>query len=1068
MKPLPDPTTSGATQSLHEVVSELNAARPEPEAPTPDALAADTALRLYASGRLALLKDDLPSAVDDLESAARLDPTSPQPVEALAEAQLRSGSMRAAEDSFVRAAELGSVDPLGLLAAARVHHRRSNDEAASAVLARLWASESITTDPALPYIVNALLGQSLLNTGRSNAGAEALRLAVGVPDPFPEPTRYREELSDLYRRRAELWRSIGDAACRVGHYNAAIEAYSAASELPSLDAGSLLPREVYACLRQGQSARAALVILGDIAAQDANVQDRHVELISYLAEIGPEAAPLLGQSIEYLRTSRASPAPSSLDGRLARAAAAAFSRHDPGTARGILIQRLSSAPSDGEAMATLLKTYGARQGDLIARDLASLVGSTPFGADRYALSVLDNLLRDQADQVFGALSTDESWEARLLFAALLSRAGRGDEAIGLVRSLQVRRPHDLPAAALAVSVGTRAGQWDIVEAGLSVLASASASPAASPDIQVAYAKALAACQRFSEALAVVRRVLPDTSDASPSAVDNLIFAADLSGLLAKYDDAESFLLRAVDADPYLEPAYLSLIRLYADSGPLADQMKVAEAVRTVREHIPSSRGLRLLRAQELARAGQFAVAEPELLDLAEEDPSDRETFQTLAAVWDFVSTSGVGRDAILARGRQRLTAIAQRSTGSIWPVVALARLDAAESGPDAGLARLAKAASGATHADAEALSASAEDILRRSDRAKEADVRAVARLAASEPNIPNTIGLAAALLRTGSAQRATEVLRDHLPPSAQLTPDQASAITSSIAAILQSDPEQAIPVVRTLALAASPASAPVLFRAWLEVVAIGGTPSDAVEFVRAAVERDLAPALLGGDRADAADSPPTAADLAYQMGVAMASRRRTGGDEVAVPLYELALEYNPTHPLTCNNLGYTLVEQGRDIDRAERLLEVAHNGLPDDPNVTDSIGWLRYKLGVLDDERDATGEITREGAVSLLRRAVQLGGARNDGTLADHLADALWLRDGPGDREEAIRTWRLAMQAANDWYRAMTNAGIQAAAIKAQDVLRSVQAKLGAASRGSQPKIAPRFPLAQPTTGVQD
>src|SRR5262249_10873876 len=61
---------------------------------TPDALARDAALRLYMDGRTSLLRGQYKEAINQLQSATRLDSSSPAPWECLGEAQLRSGMTR--------------------------------------------------------------------------------------------------------------------------------------------------------------------------------------------------------------------------------------------------------------------------------------------------------------------------------------------------------------------------------------------------------------------------------------------------------------------------------------------------------------------------------------------------------------------------------------------------------------------------------------------------------------------------------------------------------------------------------------------------------------------------------------------------------------------------------------------------------------------------------------------------------------------------------------------------------------------------------------------------------------
>lgn len=55
----------------------------------------------------------------------------------------------------------------------------------------------------------------------------------------------------------------------------------------------------------------------------------------------------------------------------------------------------------------------------------------------------------------------------------------------------------------------------------------------------------------------------------------------------------------------------------------------------------------------------------------------------------------------------------------------------------------------------------------------------------------------------------------------------------------------------------------------------------------------------------------------------------------------------PDDPAVLNLAGYSLLERGIDLSRAEELLERAYRLAPLDPYLLDSLGWLRYKQGRL-------------------------------------------------------------------------------------------------------------------------
>ena len=89
-----------------------------------------------------------------------------------------------------------------------------------------------------------------------------------------------------------------------------------------------------------------------------------------------------------------------------------------------------------------------------------------------------------------------------------------------------------------------------------------------------------------------------------------------------------------------------------------------------------------------------------------------------------------------------------------------------------------------------------------------------------------------------------------------------------------------------------------------------------------------------------------------------------------------ALELYPTSRWRSNYLGYSWVDQNRNLKQGMSLIEKAVALKPDDGYIVDSLGWAHYKLGNYTE------------AVRFLERAVEL--KPQDPVLNDHLGDALW------------------------------------------------------------------------------
>ncbi len=198
---------------------------------------------------------------------------------------------------------------------------------------------------------------------------------------------------------------------------------------------------------------------------------------------------------------------------------------------------------------------------------------------------------------------------------------------------------------------------------------------------------------------------------------------------------------------------------------------------------------------------------------------------------------------------------------------------------------------------------------------------------------------------------------------------------------------------------------------------------------------------------------PTADALAYLAAQVFGSR---GLDESANDLYEYILSLNPNHPWAANNLGYGLAESGADVLRAYDLLLRAYAQLPSETAIIDSIGWVRYRVGIFDDTVNAHGQKV-EGAITLLRRAATMGGDPLDYVMHEHLGDALWRA---GQTDEAVRAWRRADQLALTAIQRLESLPEQSPEITAfGDTLRTARQNLNAriAAAGT-PGVEPDLP----------
>ncbi|BDY16766.1 MAG: hypothetical protein CMN13_03730 [Roseobacter sp.] len=137
------------------------------------------------------------------------------------------------------------------------------------------------------------------------------------------------------------------------------------------------------------------------------------------------------------------------------------------------------------------------------------------------------------------------------------------------------------------------------------------------------------------------------------------------------------------------------------------------------------------------------------------------------------------------------------------------------------------------------------------------------------------------------------------------------------------------------------------------------------------------------------DSNPQRWVLYYARGIA---EERSGNGEASERDFRAALKINPDQPQVLNYLGYSLVEQGRNLDEALNMIERAVAASPESGYIVDSLGWVLYRLG------------RYEEAVDQMERAVELVAV--DPVVNDHLGDVYW---SVGRQREAEFQWRRAL-----------------------------------------------------------
>ncbi len=137
--------------------------------------------------------------------------------------------------------------------------------------------------------------------------------------------------------------------------------------------------------------------------------------------------------------------------------------------------------------------------------------------------------------------------------------------------------------------------------------------------------------------------------------------------------------------------------------------------------------------------------------------------------------------------------------------------------------------------------------------------------------------------------------------------------------------------------------------------------------------------------ADAGQRFQDDADLLYEH--AMVAEKLDRLDDME-RLLRRVIELKPDNAHAHNALGYSLADRKLRLPEARQLVKRALELSPGDPFITDSLGWIEYRLG------------HGEEAVRLLRQAYS---ARPDTEIGAHLGEVLW---SLGQRDEARRVWR--------------------------------------------------------------
>lgn len=140
---------------------------------------------------------------------------------------------------------------------------------------------------------------------------------------------------------------------------------------------------------------------------------------------------------------------------------------------------------------------------------------------------------------------------------------------------------------------------------------------------------------------------------------------------------------------------------------------------------------------------------------------------------------------------------------------------------------------------------------------------------------------------------------------------------------------------------------------------------------------------------------PADADLLYDQ--AMLAEKMGDFAEMEKLLRQIVAK-KPDYHHAYNALGFSLAERNQRLPEARQLIQKALEYAPGDPFITDSLGWVEFRMG------------NRAEALRILQGAYK---DKPDPEIAAHLGEVLW---SLGQREQAQAIWRegLLLNAENE------------------------------------------------------
>ncbi|HUL72425.1 MAG TPA: tetratricopeptide repeat protein [Vicinamibacterales bacterium] len=634
--------------------------------------------------------------------------------------------------------------------------------------------------------------------------------------------------------------------------------------------------------------------------------------------------------------------------------------------RGDIHSKLAAAYEANRDLANAYKEY-QRAADLLPDDSAAQIkaGNYQLMAAAYGNASFDDP-KARAEKV---LARDpKNIDAQILLGNALAGLKKFDEALAEFQEAQSLNPAD-DRAYTNSGVLLQYALKKPEEAEASFRKAVDAAPK-SVTARMALASFLWSAKRFAEAEATLKAALeidPNNTDANralgtfymasgripeaepyfQSAAQHAQTSQDTLALADYYVAANKLpearkVLSGLAADT--KSFAVATIRLASLDAMEGNRAQAHEKLRSVTDRYPKDMLARLLDARLLLMDGKRDDALKAATAIVTDDPNGRESADAYLLIGGIQTSLDKYDEAVRA-----FEEVSKRQARPLAAQVALAALYMKSGALDKAMTYVQQAqAIDPKNPQARSLRIR---ILLMQGKASDAKTE----LASLQKDFPNTPGVLLLVAAQQVAERQYDAARATYTRILQVVPNNAEAGAGLVAIDLASG-HKADAVTRVEAtLKRAPTSDNLILAA--RTYAAAGDLTKAEDALRKAVDADPARleayVLLGQLYATQRKLPaaidefrkvvertPNSISANTLLGMLYDAQQQTAEAEKQ---YQKVLTLNPRAPVAANNLAWIYVASNRNLDEALQLAQTALQGLPDEPHVTDTLGWIYYR-----------------------------------------------------------------------------------------------------------------------------